>query len=123
MRDEIDYGPIPLNPGIVRTVALLREHGFETTDSGDGETHAAECDQMTGYVAIATTPDKVISTAGAVAKCLHDHGVTIVPMGPSTEEQGGACVQATYDVANGSAMILVEGIHDRMLNPASGGEK
>ena len=42
--------PDDLNPGIRQTVQLLRDHGFETCDSGDGETHDRACDRPHGYV-------------------------------------------------------------------------
>lgn len=41
-----------LNPGIRKTVAYLRSLGFDTVDSGDGQTHEHECDRPHGYVTI-----------------------------------------------------------------------
>ena len=41
-----------LNPGIVKTVKMLNDAGYTTTDSGDGETHDYECDRDVGYVVV-----------------------------------------------------------------------
>lgn len=48
----IDY--TKLNPGIQKAVQFLREHGFDTRDSGDGQTHEYECDMPIPYVHIVT---------------------------------------------------------------------
>lgn len=41
-----------LNPGIIKTVKLLRELGYDTRDSGDGVTGHCECDVPYPYVHI-----------------------------------------------------------------------
>lgn len=45
---DFDYEAI--NPGVRRLVRFLREHGFETCDSGDGVTREFECDPGFPYV-------------------------------------------------------------------------
>lgn len=47
------YADPEMNPGIVRTVAWLREKGYATIDSGDGRTGNCECDEPYPYVHIA----------------------------------------------------------------------
>lgn len=54
------YTSTPLNPGIVKTVEFLRTNGFITMDSGDGETHAFECDQPYPYVHMRCAPIEMV---------------------------------------------------------------
>ena len=53
-----------LDPGIRETVRLLRDAGFETTDSGDGvsKPEVGRCLSF-GHVFIEVSPDKLISEA------------------------------------------------------------
>lgn len=65
-----------LNPGIAYTVQVLREHGFNTTDSGDGETHDFECDLPIPYVhMIVDKPGRLVSQADRLAALLESKGV------------------------------------------------
>lgn len=103
-----------INPGIRRVVALLDEAQFTTCDSGDGETHDHPCDRGVGYVVVTVAPHHDLrSESHRLAALLMVYGVPIVPIG----EDGGACIQATYDPTNGIATIDVSGIHDRMIAP------
>lgn len=105
-----------LNPGIRRVVALLNGAGFVTTDSGDGETHEhAACDRELGYVVVdardAAAADCLENVAIGVGLTLGAAGVAFVPIG----QEGGAWIQATYDPIDGSCLVDVSNIHDRML--------
>ena len=104
---------IPINPGIVKTVAALNAIGLETCDSGDGETHAAECDRDVGYVVV-KVPNKydIIHASHCVAVELKRLGA---PM--DTGDGSGVLVQAMYSPLDGVATVDVSQIHDRMLNP------
>lgn len=103
--------PATLNPGIRRFVALLREHCFDTTDSGDGETHDHECDRDVGYVAIRVAqPWKLTIEADRLRKLLVERGIATSPIAGNAP-----FVQATYDPDDGSATIELHGVHDRML--------
>jgi hypothetical protein len=51
-----------LNPGIRGAVRFLRALGWETCDSGDGETHAYACDREEAYVVIQLPPETLGSS-------------------------------------------------------------
>ena len=107
---------IPINPGIVKTVAALNAAGFKTTDSGDGETHAAECDRDVGYVVIRLYGKcDIIGTAHAVAEELKRLGAPL-----DTGDGTGVLVQAMYSPLDGVATVDVSQIHDRMLTLLQG---
>jgi len=118
--DEANSGPaaaIPpldpsiLNPGIRRFVALLREHSFDTTDSGDGETHEHACDRDVGYVVIRVAqPWKLTAEADRLRKLLVDQTIAT-----SLIAGDAPFIQATYDPEDGTAIIELHGVHDRML--------
>jgi hypothetical protein len=103
-----------LNPGIRRLVAILNEAGYPTTDSGDGETRDHACDRENAYVVVklpAHRAANLVAEAEAVAMLLRYHGVSIEPIGVG----GEPCIQASYDPGNGTALIDIMGVHDRML--------
>lgn len=101
---------IPINPGIVKTVAALNAAGFETTDSGDGETHAAECDRDYGYVVVLVrNQDNLIPVSHQVAAELKRLGVPL-----DTGDGSGVSVQAMYSPLDRVATVDVAPIHDRM---------
>lgn len=99
-----------VNPGIRLTVAALNAAGFETCDSGDGETRDFECDRRGPYVVIMSSSDRLVEQADALVKFLESNDVQVVPMG-----EEGVQIQASYDPCDGSAIIDVSGIHDRLL--------
>ena len=99
-----------LNPGIVRMVALLNEAGFDTCDSGDGETHDFECDRDVGYVVVLLRPEQPLEeTARAVAGLLIEHGIDF------RDPEHGPSIQASYGPIDGYRIIDVHNVHDRML--------
>lgn len=108
---------IDLNPGIRRSVQLLRSWGYETVDSGDGETHQYECDREYPYVAITIGPHALVSGSSRLARLLSERGIPVEPIGPEPLD-GGVMIQATYDPANNTAIIDVLGLHDRLLKEA-----
>lgn len=66
-----------LNPGIVKTVELLRAEGFDTCDSGDGVTHDFACDRSGGYVSIILRDDQDLEeSASKVYVLLQERGIT-----------------------------------------------
>jgi hypothetical protein len=102
-----------MNPGITKTVALLNAHGFDTCDSGDGETHDYSCDRERGYVVVRLRSDQPLeASADSVAALLKAHGA---PVGEPVSDSGGVIIQANYCPHDGIRLIDVEGIHDRML--------
>lgn len=100
-----------LNPGIRRLVAYLRAHGFATCDSGDGVTHEHECDRDHAYVAMRVRPDALVSEADRLARVLRDAGVEVQPMGMEPTP----CIQASYDPADGTALLDLTHVTDDML--------
>lgn len=66
-----------LNPGIRRTVALLRARGFRTCDSGDGETRDHPCDREDGYVVVEVEPKRLAEEADRLASVLQGAGVRV----------------------------------------------
>ena len=97
-----------INPGILRTVAWLNAVGFETVDSGDGVTHDFPCDRDVGFVAIMASPTTLVSEAARLANVLQSRGVVVVPNG----NDEGCTIEASYDPADGSAVIVVSRITD-----------
>lgn len=89
---EPDYSK--MNPGIVETVKFLRQHGFNTTDSGDGETRDWDCDLGLPYVHMKVDPDSIALEAQRLMAVLKTKGVEIVE---PDEEGTSQNIQATYD--------------------------
>lgn len=109
--EPIDYAQ--LNPGIRRVVAFLRDHGFDTRDSGDGETHEHACDQDVPYVFIAVEPDDLVAEARRLRKLLLKAGVVTHPL----DEDGTlACIEATYNPAHPLAVLTLWNVSDRDIN-------
>lgn len=100
-----------LNPGIRKTVKLLRDNGFDTRDSGDGKTHEFECDQPFAYVNILTEPSKMVQEADRLKALLETHGVEIEQVNP--EELPS--IQADYDPANRLACMTLFYVDDSMI--------
>ncbi len=97
-----------LNPGIVRTVKLLNDHGFTTCDSGDGETRDYECDRDRGYVVVRTDDVEGLGKdCHLIAMLLEAAGVNFVAE--------GTLISGSYSPFDQITIIDVDGIHDRML--------
>lgn len=92
----------PINPGIVATVQWLQSNGFHTTDSGDGETHAHECDQPVPYVHILADPSSMVAEADRLVRLLKERGVEV---GPMNEDNTVPTVEAAYSPTQGLAHI------------------
>ena len=109
----LDYST--LNPGIRRTVQWLREHGYETTDSGDGVTNVGVIEGALEFphVVIQVHPRNLVDEADRLMGDLWEAGVCIEPQGvdPSTP-----CIQATYDPGSSSTgIIMLMGVSDRVF--------
>lgn len=86
-----------LNPGIVETVLWLNRNGFETCDSGDGETHDYECDSDFPYVHMMVKAEHLAQEAKRLRELLKKQfGIDTVPL---DESMSTASIQATYDPA------------------------
>lgn len=105
-----------LNPGIVKLVTKLREAGFNTCDSGDGETHEFDCDRDYGYVSI-LVPDKndLVSETDRLEQLLTSWGIVAIPMTMEDPPEGCCNIDAGYEPCNELAIIDIRYVHDRML--------
>ena len=110
--------PSDINPGIIRTVQWLRSHGFETCDSGDGVTHMAECDRPYPYVSIRVAPEGMVARTIALKELLAKARIVVVPQAWAFDQGGlpnAPFIQATYDPADGIAIIDLRGVSDARL--------
>lgn len=109
--NRIDYDA--LNPGIRETVRMLRDHGFDTCDSGDGETAEFECDPGFPYVHMTVDPVRMVQEADRLLEimrplidfdreCLTDDEMMIAPG-----------VEASYHPKPGVAVLSVMNVCDR----------
>lgn len=98
-----------LDPGIRQTVLWLREHGFETTDSGDGVSKKdliASGDALDyPHVAIQVQPRALIDESGRLFDLLGKHGIT----------PDSGTIQAMYAPADGIAVIMLMSVNDDSL--------
>lgn len=115
----IDYDN--LDPGIRGTVRLLRSHGFDTVDSGDGvskmqapglEPEERDCVNDFPHVVVRCSPDKLVATADHLAKVIRGVGIRLDPLTP---DPSAPTVQASYDPADGSAIVVLCGVTDADL--------
>lgn len=101
-----------LNPGIRRTVALLRANDFETVNSGDGVTHECVCDSPFPYVTITVEPLALIDEADRLYDLMTDLGIEV---GYMAEDGSGIAIEAAYWPTSGDAYIILNGVDDDML--------
>lgn len=95
-----------IDPGVRRLVAFLNEHGFETTDSGDGVSKPADRRELDfPHVFMSTRPVDLIDEASRLFSLLDQNGLTADP----------GTIEASYDVADGSAIIALYSVDDAML--------
>lgn len=103
-----------LDPGIRQVVLLLRSWGFKTTDSGDGVTKVGimECAMPIPHVVIPATRCTMHDVADRLYGKLGDLGceVDLVDLVlPNVK------IEATYDPADESAIVIVYGLDDELL--------
>lgn len=99
-----------LDQGIRQTVLWLNENGFNTTDSGDGVSKLAagwppEEVLDFAHVFMFCNSTDLISEAQRLLKLLSSVGIESRPN----------MVEASYDPANESAMIMLQGVDDSYL--------
>lgn len=100
-----------LDPGIRETVRWLRGLGYETTDSGDGETKSEEHRSVDGpHVFMRVDHRSVASDADLLFLSLRHAGIH------ATE----GMVQATYDPGSAVQVLALFGVDDAMLAAARG---
>lgn len=97
-----------LDPGIRNTVRRLHGWGFATCDSGDGsKADTMECAVSEPMIAIVVSPEDLVRESLRLADCLRVHGVHLETIGDD-----GPNIQATFDPADQSSVILLFNVHD-----------
>lgn len=97
MRD-VNYSE--LDPGIRSTVEFLREHGFETTESGDGISKPQ--DQRTlhvPHVFMVVDPPKMVTESDRLYNLIKNHGYL----------KEDTHIEAAYNPTDGIAVIIFLG--------------
>lgn len=100
-----------LNPGIRATVQWLREKGFNTCDSGDGQTHDHACDLPVPFVHIRVcNPCNLIATADFLMVMLKNHHGIDFNNAPHPQDDPEAAsryphIEASYSPVDGVAII------------------
>lgn len=98
-----------LDPGIRSAVKFLHDNGFDTADSGDGETKVGEMEcalEFAHIVVPVDAPSMLISEAIRLRNLLEKNGYPVAPVGRGGLDLG-AEIQATYDPHDQSASILL----------------
>jgi hypothetical protein len=112
--NDLDYEA--LTPGIRKTVELLRTNRFETTDSGDGKTNVAA--GMEGAMEFPNVAIVIPSAELLVAECrrlhllLKNRGVILHPQ--QMDPWIPSC-QGMYDPSTNTALIVLTGVDDELL--------
>lgn len=109
-----DKTPIDLDPGIRHTVEWLQGLGFNTTDSGDGKTKIGIDEDALDFphVFMVVKPSDLVGHAGHLMAYLRAIGIEVKPNGMDEKQP---TIEATYDPADGSAIIGLFGVDDEML--------
>ena len=103
------------DPGIRDLVVLLRIHGYNTVDSGDGVSKLIGDSESLESSGIRDYPHVVcrgnLNDAHMIAALLVSNGVPLVEIGID----GGVQIQYTLDICTGFEMIDVMGLNDADL--------
>lgn len=113
------FDPTKIDPGVRMLVSLLRQHGFETTDSGDGKTKGDDGLDVP-HVHMTCHAQLMAFEADRLHRVLSLHGVTVQPI----DDPKSPCIQATYDPAavDSTGVISLFGVTDAMIRPPSGSD-
>lgn len=107
---DMDPKPEDLDPGIRRFVVLLREAGFDTTDSGDGVSKSEAGDAETldfPHVAISSSLATLFADCDRILAFMRTLNIKVGP----------AQIEGSYDPAQEGALIMVTSIDDAALPP------
>jgi hypothetical protein len=109
--------PADMNPGIRKLVAWLWSQGFDTCDSGDGETHEYGCDHVFPFIAVRVScPEVLVLETRRLVALFEDHGhkAQIIET-PEESLEGKLVIEANFSPAciEMPATILVMGLADR----------
>jgi hypothetical protein len=102
-----------INPGIVKLVAMLQAHGFNTTDSGDGVTNVPlmECVLETPHVFMKVDPDKMIAESNRLYELMRDKAnfdqdIEMIPPQPT------GAIEVSYSPIDKTAVIALLNLDD-----------
>lgn len=105
------------NPGIRNLLAWLWEQGFDTCDSGDGETRQYDCDQPFPFIAVRVScPENLIQETRRLVSLFKERGHEAqVLETPGESLEGKLVIEANFSPACSEmpATILVMGLADR----------
>lgn len=102
---ELNYEQ--LDPGIRETVRFLRDHGFHTTDSGDGVTKPEDERVFhRPHVVSVVDPEVLVERANYLLWLLRSAGVDVDATGPDDDDKT-ASVEASYDPCTKTGLILL----------------
>jgi len=110
-----------LSPGIKELVLWLNEQGFETTDSGDGTNAAAGMECAVEYpmvVMVVDKPGRLVDEAQRLYKALRGRGIQFDHAKRGYTSDDTICwpqIQASYDPADGTAVILLSNVTSKDL--------
>jgi hypothetical protein len=108
-----------LDPGIREVVRWLRDHGFNTTDSGDGVTKFAKLGEdacalrFPNAFMTVDSPRQLCPEADRLAALLAEAGVTL------GHRKGQPVIEASYSPAGGACIIALYGLDDAGLAKAT----
>jgi hypothetical protein len=100
-----------VNPGIIKTVTLLQQCGFNTVDSGDGKTHEFECDRENAYVSMTVEPEKLVVESNRLAQVLAARGIVV----HEVNDESKPYIQGSYCPITKTAIIDLQHVSDKDL--------
>ena len=119
---QAKYGTFEeLDPGIRHTVRWLQSEGFNTTDSGDGETKLQgddpyPCALPFPHVVVSVSPANLYEEADRLWELLIQIGIDVHATFMDNEQLVPRVnVEATYFPGSKTAMILLSGVRDSDL--------
>jgi hypothetical protein len=106
--DDLDYAQ--LDPGIRKLVRFLREHAFDTSDSGDGRSKPETARVVDlPHVMMLVERELLFIEADRLHDLLDARGVAF-------EEEGAPLIEATYNPADGLVTLMLVGLDDTALH-------
>lgn len=120
--DDIDYDE--LDPGIRKTVRLLRAAGFDTTDSGDGQSKFKNSDagcaiDMPNVFIVVADKHRIALEADRLLMFLKSQGVNFDVADDDLEEDAfGPHVEASYHPIAGVGILALFNVDDDVLELA-----
>lgn len=102
-----------INPGVVKLVAMLQAHGFNTTDSGDGVTNVPLMEGVLArpHIFIVVEPDKMIYESHRLYELMQDKAnfdqdVEMIPPQPT------GVIEVSYSPIDKTAVIGLLNLDD-----------